>query len=365
MTDDATAGNEPAATVFELPATTPERISPREAAQALASLRHKRTEDPNSQAQEAPTAADEPAIESGDEPEAGTDENPPTGDETERATDTDESPPIEPPRSWTKEARERFAALPRDTQEYLAAREEERDRDFSRRQTEAADKLKGLTAKEQAVEQARQQYETALPALMQTLEQQYQGEFADIKSMEDVTKLAQTDWPRYVMWDAQQKRIAAVQQQVKAASERQTQEKQQKLGEFVKAEGELLKQHVPELADPVKAQKLQTAAVKLLDEIGIKGDELSDLWNGRKEISLHDHRLQLLIRDGVRYREIQAAGRTATAKPLPQVQRPGVAQPRGAQHDAVIQDLNRLLDRTGSAKDAARLLAERRRAAAR
>jgi hypothetical protein len=45
------------------------------------------------------------------------------------------------------------------------------------------------------------------------------------------------------------------------------------------------------------------------------------------------------------------------------VQRPGVAQPRGAAQDAVVQSLAKRLDQTGNLKDAARLLAERRKAA--
>lgn len=350
-----------AISVIELPTTTPERISPHEAARMLATMRVKKPTDPNSGAPPA-AAALEPETPSGDEPEAGTDENPPTGDETESAPDTAAEPPIEPPRSWTKEAKERFASLPRDTQEYLAAREDERDRDFNRRQTESAEKLKGLTAKEQQVEQARQQYETALPALMQQLEQQYQGQFADIKSMEDVTKLAQTDWPRYVLWDAQQKQIAAVQQQVKTATDRQTQEKNSKLSEFIKSEGELLKAHVPELADPAKAKTLQEAVVKLLTDTGFSDDDLGKMWRGEKEVSLHDHKFQRVLREAALYRSAQAKAKAATTKPVPQVQRPGVSQPRGAQQDAVIQGLTKQLEKSGSAKDAAKLLMERRRA---
>src|SRR5262245_16808771 len=50
-----------------------------------------------------------------------------------------EQPAIDPPRSWTKEQRERFASLPRDTQEYLLERETERDREVHRRFNEAAE----------------------------------------------------------------------------------------------------------------------------------------------------------------------------------------------------------------------------------
>ena len=68
------------------------------------------------------------------------------GEQTEAAEPAPEEPPIAPPRSWTKAEKERFATLPRETQEYLAERETERDREVRRSQNETAEKLKGLTA---------------------------------------------------------------------------------------------------------------------------------------------------------------------------------------------------------------------------
>ena len=65
------------------------------------------------------------------------------GEQTESAEpEAAAPPPIEPPRSWTKDEKERFQSLPRETQEYLATREQERDREFRRSQNEAAEKLK-------------------------------------------------------------------------------------------------------------------------------------------------------------------------------------------------------------------------------
>jgi hypothetical protein len=51
-------------------------------------------------------------------------------------------PPIDPPRSWTKAEKERFQSLPRETQEYLHTREQEREREFRRGQNEAAEQRK-------------------------------------------------------------------------------------------------------------------------------------------------------------------------------------------------------------------------------
>ena len=119
----------------------------------------------------------------------------------------------------------------------------------------------------------------------------------------------------------------------------------------------------PELADPAQKAKLEHAAIGMMRELGFNDSELGLLWSGRADLSLHDHRLQLLIRDGVRFRDAQKAAKEASTKPVPPVQRPGVAQPRGAAQDAVVQNLTKRLDQTGNLKDAARLLAERRKAA--
>ena len=199
--------------------------------------------------------------------------------------------PIEPPRSWTKEDKELFTGLPRATQERLAERERSREGDFLRRQNEAAEKLKGLAAKKQAVELARQTYEAALPQLLQTLQQQQAGEFADIKSMADVERLAREDWPRYLLWDLQQKKVAEVTQHMLAAQHRQAQEKLTQFVEFAKRQDDLFKERVPDMADDTKAAELQRQALAVLSDLGFDEAELVPLWNGQKELSLRDHRL--------------------------------------------------------------------------
>ncbi|HET9246531.1 MAG TPA: hypothetical protein VFO15_12070, partial [Xanthobacteraceae bacterium] len=247
------------------------------------------------------------------------------GERTEGADRQQEPAPIEPPRSWTKEDKELFTSLPRATQERIAERERSRESDFLRRQNEAAEKLKGLTAKEQAVELARQTYETALPQLLQTLQQQQAGEFADIKSMADVERLAREDWPRYLLWDLQQKKIAEVGQHMLAAQHRQAQEKLTQFAEFAKRADDLFKEKVPDMADEAKAAELQKQALAVLGDLGFTEAELLPLWNGHKELSLRDHRLQLLIRDATLWREAEKKAKAAATKPVPPVQRPGAA----------------------------------------
>jgi hypothetical protein len=210
------------------------------------------------------------------------------------------------------------------------------------------------------VEQARQHYEAALPQLLATLQQQQAGEFADIRTIADVERLAREDHPRYLQWDLAQKKIAAIQQEVVAAQQRQGAELQQRFAEFARSQDQLLAEKVPEMADAKKAAELQNAALSVLKSTGFDEQELAASWRGEQGLSLRDHRVQLLILDATRWREAQAKAKQIQAKPVPPVQRPGTAQGKGAAREAEIANLTTKLERTGSLKDAAALLRARR-----
>ena len=210
------------------------------------------------------------------------------------------------------------------------------------------------------MEQARTQYESALPQLLDTLQQQQAGEFNDIKTIADVEKLAREDWPRYLQWDLAQKKIAAVAQEMNAAQQRQTSEKQTKFSEFAKREDSAFAEKVPDMGDPEKAARLQKQALNVLKDIGFSEDELGKSWNGQGDLSLRDHRVQLLVRDAIMWRDAQAKAKAATTKPVPPVVRPGAATAQPAAREQELQSLSKRLDQTGSLKDAAAFLRARR-----
>jgi hypothetical protein len=369
MTDNTAApvGGEQAAPAPAAPVTpaSDAPISARDAAAMLANARWERAK----KQQAAPVEAAAPAqTDSGQPDDAAPPVEAPSGDATEGQADPPETASIEPPRSWTKEAKERWQSLPRETQEYLATREQERERELRRGQNEAAEKLKGLTAKEQAVEQARQQYEAALPQLMAALQSQQQGEFADIRTVADVEKLAREDWPRYLQWDLAQKKVAAVSQQAAEAQQRAHNEQRQKFAEFAKREDDRFIERAPELSDPKKAEALQRQAMTVLKDLGFEDSELAQAWQGAKDLSLRDHRVQLLIRDATLYRDAQAKAKTAATKPVPPVQRPGTARAANADAEATIQNLSAQLDKASglnAVRIASQITVAKRQAAAR
>ncbi len=349
----------PPPTEITAPSGSPTEVGVSQAARLLRSARKPQESKPVVQAAEPAPAVEESTAQAED-----TGAETPPG-ETQATDPVAELPSIEPPRSWTKEDKELFAGLPRETQERLAERERSRDTDISRRQNEAAEKLKGLTAKEQAVEQARQQYESALPILMQNLQATMAGEFSDLKTMQDVQKMAAEDWPRYIRWDAAQKQVAAVHQEVLAAQQRQQTEAQQKHADFVKEQDRLFVEKVPEMTDPAKSAELQKHAMSSLREVGFKDDELARAWQGVDHIAFRDHRVQLVIHKAALWDQAQAAKKTVVnnAKPIPPVQRPGAGQPKGAAQAATIEALGKKLDNASGLnqlRTAAQMLKARR-----
>ena len=356
----------PAPAPVPVPAQEPANNNPISARDAAIALSKRRWEKTRVSEAPAPAPQEPEPVEAPQELATEASADPPQADpgETEATDPAEQLPPIEPPRSWTKDEKERFKTLPRETQEYLSQREQERDAAIRRSQNEAAEKLTGLSAKEQAVEKARQEYEAALPALMQTLQEQQLGAYADIKTAADVEKLAQEDPFRYIQWTAHQQKVAALQGELRAAQDRQAREWQSKWNEFAEREDKLTSERIPELSDPAQRQKVQEGAVSYLKEIGFAENELSTAWNGQASLSLRDHRVQSMIRDAVKYREGQAAARKAVAaKPLPPVQRPGVAAPRSA--DANLQSLSKKLETSGKIEDAMAVVMARRAAARR
>ncbi len=363
-TQGADSAPEAPVIVHEKPAGLPESMGAREAGRLLSSLRK-----PKQATQAAPiTEAREPAAPAHESTAQADDAAPPQEalGETQVA-DPAEAPPIEPPKSWTKDEQERFQTFPRELQAYLAEREQERDRDLRRRQNEAAELQKGLQAKQEAADRQKQEYESKVPLVLEALQQQMAGEFADLKTWADVQRMAVEDPVRYSRWDVQQKQLAAFQQEAQVAQQRQADALSEAWKQFAQEQDRLIIEKVPDLSNPEKAPKVREAAAKLLRDTGFTDQELSAAYNGQRGLSLRDHRVQVLIHDAMKYREAKAAVAKPVPKPLPPVQRPGVAPNKGAALEVEVQALGKKLDNARNSNEgariAAKLIAARRRGA--
>ncbi len=370
MSDTHAAPAGSADAVAPAPVSTPADTTPitaSEAGRLLAASRRRQENPEPAKAVEAKTPEAPPAAAEvqGSEPvKAGEDAAP--LEEVPGETQEDdpvEIPSVDPPRSWTKDAKEAFKLLPPALQKDVAELERSREVEIRRTQNETADKLKGLTAKEQAAEQVRQQYEQAIQGLHKELTTLRTGEFADIVTQADVERLANEDWPRFARWQAHDMKVRAVEQEARAAQERQHGEFRKQWSEYAQKQDQLLNDRAPELADKSTADKLTKAAQGYLADIGFKPEELAQAWDGQASLSLRDHRVQLLILDGVKYREAKAGAAKPAPKPVPAVQRPGTSKAPTSAADAEVQTLKAAFERNPSAKNAAALLTARRRSA--
>jgi hypothetical protein len=317
----------------ELPADAPETFAtPTEAAEYFTNLKAKRA----SQAERAPVATAEPESSQEDsDPVTAPAEEP---EEAEPA----EVPPIDPPRSWTQAEKERFQSLPRETQEYLSHREQERETALRRSQNEIAEQRKAIEAEREAAAKVRQQYEAQLPNLLRELESVNQAQFGDIRTMDDVVQLQTEDPFRFQAWQVHQMRLQTAKQEADKAEGQKAQEKQTKRQAYEAEQNRRLVELVPEMADPKKANDLRTRAVAMLtDDLGFSNDELSGLMQDDTGFKiLSDARWQKLIADGLKYRDIQKAPKAVAKPDLPPVQRPGTSKPAGSVVSERLQALN-------------------------
>lgn len=339
--------------------------SPSAAAAALAKRRWESSQNNSQQPRQERAAPAEPEI----SPEAD------AAPQHEAPGETDQGPddppkraPIEPPRSWTKEAKELWARIDPDVQEIISQREGDREKEFRREQNEAAERRKALEAQERAVLQERQQYGQQLPALLQALKSIQGSEFADIRSWADVQRMASEDTYRYARWDALQKQTEQAQ---KAWAHQQHVQQQQTLANFAnwgeKQDAEFREYAAKEFADDASRQKAQgEVASYLTQEVGLSGQTLTSMWNDPNGMfHIRDAKVQRILRDAARWNAAEKAAKAAKAKPLPPVQRPGTASSRAEQGASNIQALQQKLDRSGDLRDAAALYAAKKAGARR
>lgn len=368
MADDTTAT--PAESTIAPAPSLPADSGPvdaRTAASAISAWRAKalaqaepaeKTEQPREKGRFTSAAAPQESTPEGDDTAAET----PSGEEEGAEAET----PIEPPHSWTKAEKERFASLPRETQAYLAERESARDAELNRRQHETAEKSKALEAKEQAAEQARQQYETAAQNALRTLNAQVASEFADIKTQDDVVKLATEDPFRAIQFKARQDQLNALHQEVQANEQKKAQDEQERFKTWSKEQDDKFSKRFPDFNDPEKGPKLRASVQSYLTkEVGVPEDVLPKLWNNPL---FRDEMFQRVIYEASRWHDGKQRAQAAVQAPKPAPQRPGVAPQKGSQlQEEIAAATTRLQNSRGieAARAAADLMAAKRRASAR
>lgn len=163
-------------------------------------------------------------------------------DQTE---DEPDLPAIEAPKSWDADHKEKFAALPRDVQEYLLERETERDKGVSQQQQRASEARQAAEREAQAVAALKPQIETLMGQAQKVFQQSWQGMDATAWA-----QMAQTDPARYVQLKAQHDADVHAIQQLDAARQ---QAEEVEWRSFAQAESARLPEVAPQLANDQKA----------------------------------------------------------------------------------------------------------------
>lgn len=353
MSEETNASSGEGITVVTADSGAPAELTMNHAAKALADIRARRNESPAESADPA-TAEQELA-----QANAGSDENPIPGEEPDgNVPEAEKLPPIERPRSWSKDDDDDWNALPRERQEKIATNERAREADINRRINDAAEKLKGATAKEQQAEQARQAYEARQAAYTQALETALQADFGDIRNLDDVRKLQAEDPFRFQAWQVRQMELSAAQSEKQQVEGQKAQKHATEWAKFVQEESAAFSESTPEYK--AKKADYDTKAAAVLREIGFSDDELNRLASGEDKIPLFDRRIQQLLFDRIKLSEIKSAPKAVATPDLPPVQRPGTSKPSGSAVSERVQALDSKLSNSGSLRDAQALLAAKR-----
>ena len=255
---------------------------------------------------------EEPAEAEGESPE-------PTAEDV---TDDEAETRIEPPVSWKAEEKEKFKALPRETQEYIAQREAERER-FVQSKAQEATQAKANAEREALGQLAQFQQQQAL-ALQQALPEVPPRPSYNLSVTDPIAFAEQME--------AHERGIAQhnhVQQRIQFAHQ-QAQQAQAALHMQEQQETQTVLQQVfPEYLDPTTGPKLREQLGSIALELGYSPEQLAQV-NAKDILAMRA--VANLKAKADKYDTLMAKKMETVreAKNLPKVARPGSAQPRSA-----------------------------------
>ena len=280
-------------------------------------------------------AAEDAADDAAPEGASGDDAKHESGDETAAAT-------IAPPASWSAEHKAHWAKLSPETQAYVAARESERDRGVQRALQEAAEVKR-------AAESERQQVAHHLQSLIPALQQQIAGEFADIKTMADVQRLADEDPGRFARWQAKQQALQYANAEHQRVVERQNAEQKATFENARAEEHGKLAAAFPAEFGPAAAQKTYAEIGAYLLDQGFPTERIR---------SIYEAGVLKIVRKAMAYDRAQAKVKAKPApetKPAPKLVKPGAGEERN-EGGGRIAALSNKLGKSGRVDDAANLI---------
>jgi hypothetical protein len=194
-------------------------------------------------------------------------------------------------------------------------------------------------------------------------------EFQDIKTVADLHQLSQTDPDRHRrylqvqdMYQQAAREHQKLEQGRQALAQNQQQQAQVQAQIWAIEQDEMFARRHPECRDPETMQRVKNQALEfLMNEQGYSYDEVIHRYNN--DPSFREARNQERIYQAMQMSAATKKAKevTSRAKYISPVQRPGVSRDRGWQDHEQIKALESRLGASGSVRDGARLLIERRR----
>lgn len=258
--------------------------------------------------QDAETQQDQVADSDAGGDDGAADENPPSADDEGDAPEPEETlPAIEPPLSWTKEQREHWTKLPRETQQYLQSREQQRDAEVNRSQREVAEVRRSIDAEKAAFAQERQRYAEQLRTIVPLIENLDPIIAAGDRT--DWVKLAQEDPAGYVVRQQQYQQRKV---EVANAIQQRNAIEAQMMQEHLANEGRKLVEAVSDWHDPDENKAIEKARAGIdairkgaVEKYGFRPEEVA---------IIRDHRIARMAKDAIAYHELKAASDKAEAE---------------------------------------------------
>jgi hypothetical protein len=245
-------------------------------------------------------------------------------DSEEAQDESDEPglPAIDPPVSWGTDAKERFAQLPVELQEFVSEREAQRDKAVQRATTEAAQAKRSASIEAETVFAERQrQYASEVEYLAGQLAPQRPNP-ALVQSNPALFYQMQAEYEEAIV---QQREL---QHRAMTARQEAGQREQFAANEQLQADMAVLAEQIPDWNDTEKRTALLTEVGKVGAELGYSSDLMAEA-TAQDVLALK--KAAEWKSKAAKYDALQKGkmDKVRAAKSLPKVVRPGVAPTRG------------------------------------
>lgn len=233
----------------------------------------------------------------------------------------------EPPARWDAKGRDLFAKLPADTQDYILAREKDRQAEITKAQMKSADVTKTLETRIQHLTSVSEAIDGYVENGEKELEQwdEVMDKWDAFFASDEALAMARDNEAEYRRNEALHRQHKAAQATArrnldKAKKDKVTADKAA-LESFVAEQRRLLPEHAPDLADPEKGSERMRDTVKYLAEQSFDPDRIT--WISSREAAIAYKAMRFdalgdvdaLVRDAELYRKADAQTRRTPPKP--------------------------------------------------